>query len=632
MVARSTFIFTTALLILHGLVSVVSQCTADSECPGQFCKKACSISRPDLVVTPLLSEPLMNLPGTTFYPLSYPLYEPLKTISPPFSVAVAFRATPDSRGYIFFFGKDPSNRALAVHIPTNGNIWVYTTLDNQSYVLNEFEPGFPVNDGDRYCLLLRVESTQLTLLISGAGTASLEKFAPAGRSFDITSDLAGEVQPSFLIGARMYGNYRFSGNIYHIFLYSGSLDVTDAGLICGLGSVGSCTDFLPDGDACPSPYAVKLNKGPCYNDLDKCGVGQSCYPNGPDNTWSCQPTVPYVCQDYTDCLAGYSFCYGPLPEDGSSDIPDPSLNLIGSGHTYVDTLHDFTQSVLTFLTVPSTDHPDLTPDLTIFGVFSQMPGNDAYLIAKGYDDVMRDFGLYLRGSQNSTWLVYSNAGGNYSTQVFLHDIPIDDGEFHTIAATIDTATGRASLYVDGELFEYQNLEAMPEYSASSNELWIGGRPRTADYMFNGSISYMSVFDYSLSGPQVRYLSDSFLLPNLTVSEYGVASFCLPKPGNYEKCYTSLADDRNFSCQKGLVCIPGAEFPEAPYPMPTTYSAYTPSVSPIGYCAKPDCLCADPISEVCGSNGQTYDNECLANCYGPALLEGATGQCTPYTDL
>ena len=636
MATRSALIYTTFLFLTYGLVSVVSQCTADSLCPtGQFCKRSCSISRPDLEVTPLLSEPLLNLPGTTFYPLSYPLYEPLKTLASPFSIAVAFRATAGSSGYLFFFGKDPDSRALAVYIQNQEYVWVYTTLDDQSYVSTQFKPGFAVNDGQRYCLLLRVESDRLTLFITGAGTKNISKLAPTGRSFDITSNLTGNVQPSFLIGARMYGNYRFSGNIYHIFLYHGSLDETDAASICSkdIERSGSCTNFLPDGTSCPEPYAVRLNKGPCYNDLDLCGLGQSCYPSGPDNTWSCQPTATHVCQDYADCLPGYEFCYGPLPGDGSSDIPDPSLNLIGSGHTYVDTLHDFTQSVLTFLTVPATDHPALTPDLTIFGLFSQVPDNDAYIIAKGYDDVMRDFGLYLRGSHDATWLVYSNAGGNYSTQVFLHDTPIDDGEFHTIAATIDTATGRAALYVDGELLEYQRLEATPSFSDSFSELWIGGRPRTANYMFNGSISYVSVFDYSLSGPQVRYLSDSFLLPNLTVSEYGVASFCLSKPSSNEKCYTNLANDKNFSCQKGLVCLPGAEFPDTPYPMPTTTSSTYSAVSPVGYCAKPDCVCNYPINKVCGSNGQTYDNECLLNCYGPTLLQLGTGDCsTAYKDL
>ena len=635
MSARSTLIVSTLLFLAYNLVSVYCQCTTDSECQStQYCKKICSLSRPNLEVTPLLSEALLNLPGDTFFPLSYPQYEPLTSLVMPFSVAVAFRATPGSRGYLFFFGKDPDSRALAVHIHDKGYVWVYITLDDQSYVLTQFKPSFAVNDGRRYCLLLLVQSNQLTLFITGAASEVLQTLAPTGRSFNVTSNLTGEVQPSFLIGARMYGNYRFSGNIYHIFLYHGYLDSTDAVSICSKQTErsGSCTDFLPDGESCPAPYPVRLSRGPCYNDLDICGDGQSCYPSGPDYTWSCQPTALQVCQDYADCLPGFEFCYGPLPEDGSSYIPDPALNLIGSGHTYVDTLHDFTQSALTFLTVPATDHPALTPDLTIFGLFSQVPENDAYLIAKGYDVVMRDFGLYLRGSHNATWLVYSNAGGNYSTQVFQHEKPIDDEKFHTIAATIHTATGRAALYVDGQLLEYQVLEGTPSYSDYSNELWIGGRPSTSNYMFNGSISYVSVFDYALSGPQIHYLSNSFLLPNLTVSEYGVASFCLSKPAKSEKCYTNLADDKNFSCQKGLVCIPGAEFPDAPYPMPTTSSSqYTPR-SPVGYCAYPDCICNDPINEVCGSNGQTYGTACLLNCYGPPLQEGATGDCIDYEDL
>ncbi|KAI6652593.1 hypothetical protein LOD99_4378 [Oopsacas minuta] len=634
MVTRITYI--SFLTICFFIGSLHSQCTSDSACAsGQFCRKTCSVSRPELTVTALLSEPITDLSGTTFFPLSYPLYEPLMSITTPFTVSVAFRASPGSRGYLFFLGKDPDARALAIHIHDMGYIWVYTALDDQTYELNQFKPNFPINDGNRYCLLLKVESNELTLYINGINNAVLTATAPSGRSFDITSNLTSlsGVQPSFLIGARMFGNYRFSGNIYHIFVYHGALDNTDAESICRLESdrSGSCQPYLTIGETCPAPYSPRLEKGPCTNDLDLCDIGLSCYPNGPDATWSCQPTASHMCQDYTDCLAGSEFCYGPLPDDGSSVIPDPSLNLIGMGHNYVDTLHDFTQSHLTFLTIPATDHPALTPDITLFGVFNQVPDNDAYLIAKGHDVIMRDFGLYLRGSEDFTWLVYSNTGGNYTTQVFFHESPIDDGVYHTIAATIDTDTMRAALYVDGDLLEYQMLEGIPLFSDISNELWIGGRPRTSNYMFNGSISYVSVFDYALSGPQIRYLSDSFLLPNLTVSEHGVASFCLPKPARNEKCYTNLADDRNFSCQKGLVCIPGAEFPNIPYPMPVTNVNHT-ITSPVGYCAVQDCVCNDPLNKVCGSNGQTYDNDCLRDCYGPPFLQGHIGECIDYEDI
>ena len=623
-------IFVTCLCI----TSIQSQCTTDSAClTDEFCKKECSVSQPELPITTLLSEPITNLNGSTFFPLSYPTYEPLMTITTPFTVSVAFRATPGSRGYIFFFGKDPDSRALAVHIHDSGDIWVYTTLDDQSYTLNRFKPAAPVNNGERHTLLLIVNTDNLTLFINGPNTETLTLASPAGRQFDITSNLISGVRPSFLIGARMFGNYRFSGNIYHIFLYHGALDSIDAQSIFSLevDRTGVCQRFLTLDETCPTPYSPKLEKGPCSNDLDRCGAGLSCYPDGPDGTWSCQATAAALCNDYSDCLAGSEFCYGPLPEDGSSVIPDPSLNLIGEGHNYVDTLHDFTQSHLTFLTVPATDHPALTPDLTLFGVFKQVPDNDAYLIAKGHDVIMRDFGLYLRGSEKSTWLVYSNTAGNYSTQVFTHGTPIDDGEFHTIAATIDTATERASLYVDGDLLEYQMLEGFPQYSENSNELWIGGRPRTSNYMFNGSISYISVFDNSLSGAQIRYLSDSFLLPNLTVSGHGVANFCLRKPAQNEKCYTNLADDRNYSCQKGLVCLPGAEFSNVPYPMPVT-NVTSSITSPIGYCVNTDCVCNGSVNKVCGSNGQTYDNECLLNCYGVPLLQNHNGECIDYENL
>ena len=625
----------TILIIVFFLHLINSQCTSNSQCAaGEFCKRTCSLTRPELLVTPLLTEPITNFSGNTFYPLSYQSYQPLRNISAPFSVSVSFKSTPGSGGYLLFFGRDPDSRSLAVYIHTRGQVSVYATLDNQSYVVNEFTPSFPLNDGNRYCLLILIQPSELTLFINGANTQTLKRSAPVGRTFDITSNLTGPVQPSFLIGARMYGNYRFSGEIYHIYVYHGPLNAVDNAAICGLESsrTGSCQPLLGLGLACPAPSSVKLKKGNCFNELDRCETGLSCYPSGPDDTWTCQPSASTACRDYSDCLAGAEFCYGPLPDDGTSIIPDPSLNLIGSGHLYVDTLHDFSQSRLTFLTVPSTDHPALTPDLTIFGLFNQIPDNDAYLIAKGHDSVMRDFGLYLRGSHNATWLVYSNTLGNYSTQIFIHEKEVDDGNFHTIAATIDTNTGRASLYVDGELLEYQRLEETPSFWQNSDELWIGGRPRTSNYMFNGSIGYVSVFDDALSGPQIRYLSDSFLLPNLTVSVPGVSKFCLPKPANNEKCYTNLEGDRNFSCQKGLVCIPGAEFPDSPYAVPVYNTTLPPMSSPVGYCADPTCTCGNgAVSKICAVNGYTYENDCQRNCYGPPLLHNQ-GQCTAYQDL
>ena len=102
------------------------------------------------------------------------------------------------------------------------------TLNGQSYILNRCKTAAPVNNGERHTLLLIVNPNDQTLSINGPNTKALTLASPAGRQFDITSSLISRVRPSFLIGVRMFGNYRSSGNIYHIFMYHGALDSIDA--------------------------------------------------------------------------------------------------------------------------------------------------------------------------------------------------------------------------------------------------------------------------------------------------------------------------------------------------------------------------------------------------------------------
>ena len=55
----------------------------------------------------------------------------------------------------------------------------------------------------------------------------------------------------------------------------------------------------------------------------------------------------------------------------------------------------------TVVPLPSTLHPQLTSDLTIFATVCQEPGNDGYIVGKGVNDRVRDFGLYLRSSKQT---------------------------------------------------------------------------------------------------------------------------------------------------------------------------------------------------------------------------------------
>lgn len=44
-------------------------------------------------------------------------------------------------------------------------------------------------------------------------------------------------------------------------------------------------------------------------------------------------------------------------------------------------------------------------------------------------------------------------------------------------------------------------------------------------------------------------------------------------------------------------------------------------------AEPSCRCNRQLKQVCGSDGKTYDNECLALCK-PGVVVAAAGECTP----
>lgn len=99
----------------------------------------------------------------------------------------------------------------------------------------------------------------------------------------------------------------------------------------------------------------------------------------------------------------------------------------------------------------SISSPNLMADLTIFAVVCQDPNNDGYVVGKGINDQMRDFGLYLRSSQESVWLAYGAAdnASEFRHIIFFYNVTVADGNCHSVAAVIDSVSDRALLYVDG---------------------------------------------------------------------------------------------------------------------------------------------------------------------------------------
>ena len=106
-------------------------------------------------------------------------------------------------------------------------------------------------------------------------------------------------------------------------------------------------------------------------------------------------------------------------------------------------------------------------DLTIFATVCQDAENDGYIVGKGINDRMRDFGLYLRSSRRTVWLAYGTRGSNttgFREILFFYNVTLADGGCHSIAAVVDSAGNRAVLYRDGQAVGLRSpLPSVPEF-------------------------------------------------------------------------------------------------------------------------------------------------------------------------
>lgn len=164
-----------------------------------------------------------------------------------------------------------------------------------------------------------------------------------------------------------------------------------------------------------------------------------------------------------ECTDDY-FCGSEQPFNGSNYFEN-SLRKV-SGETVF--LQD-TSVVLDgedVVTLPAKDAPTLNSDITIFGVVFQEPNNDGYVIGKGINGNLRDFGLYLRSSRKTVWLVYGadNHGIGYKEIVFFHNVTVADGKYHSVAAVVDSTANRTQLYIDGIVVGQQSpLPSLPTF-------------------------------------------------------------------------------------------------------------------------------------------------------------------------
>ena len=127
-------------------------------------------------------------------------------------------------------------------------------------------------------------------------------------------------------------------------------------------------------------------------------------------------------------------------------------------------------------------------DLSIFATVCQEPGNDGYVIGKGINDKMRDFGLYLRSSRRTIWLAYGADGidPGFREILFFTNVSVADGSCHSVAAVVDSSTNRAILYIDGAAFGIHTpLPSTPQF-----------RPQVSEHLFQ--LSYMCFITFFAS--------------------------------------------------------------------------------------------------------------------------------------
>ena len=158
------------------------------------------------------------------------------------------------------------------------------------------------------------------------------------------------------------------------------------------------------------------------------------------------------------------FCGGPLPAYGQNQYNNPGGAIPGQVMFLQQNAMGFDGTSV--ISLPTTSNPPLTTDVTIFATVCQDIGNDGYVVGKGVNDRMRDFGLYLRSTKQTVWLAYGADGTTpgFREILFFYNVTVADGGCHSVAAVIDSASNRAVLYIDGEAVGIRApLPSVPEF-------------------------------------------------------------------------------------------------------------------------------------------------------------------------
>jgi hypothetical protein len=603
---------------------------------GRFCNISCASD--DYPTHYALLSARVTLTGESFIRVSDSLYPGFGSTR--LSIFAYFQHTPGNAGYLFFYGSSENSRNLAIFLDgTKHIIWLFYT--DRGGLTRKERVGIDVSDGLFHSLAVTTDTDVARFYVDGKTQGASVVLNNPDFTYGVNDD-----NPAVLyVGARPPRHFRFSGVIEHIFVIPDELlSLTEvevyhndtAGLV---EPRGTCVNYLQLDEDCPPPEEPLSLL--CSSVFGQCDPSLRCLPKI-DGTYTCQPR-PFECNTDEDCSSAY-FCGSPLPRYGSNYY-DHVGEVVSRGSTFLQQ-NTMELNGRTVVPLANTLHPQLTSDLTIFATVCQEPGNDGYVVGKGLNDRVRDFGLYLRSSKQTVWLAYGysdndDAGDDdndsrFREILFFTDVLVADGSCHSVASVIDHSLNRAVLYIDGKAVGSKTLPSTPEFLPEFNTLYVGGRPSTGLFRFKGNISNLFVSTAPLSGDIIAALhEEAFEGSDLsTISLSNTVRYCYPyqKLDTDAACFVDTANfqDNNFRCQPPEQCVPV-------FDQSSVVSLPLRSEDPLvirGKCVAPcSASCTEQDQDLqCGRNGLTYYNTCFRECANELLLDGSVGECPSYYQL
>ena len=122
-----------------------------------------------------------------------------------------------------------------------------------------------------------------------------------------------------------------------------------------------------------------------------------------------------------------------------------------------------------------------------------------------------DYALGLNGSDGSIRFSINSPGGPLG---FNSSPAIKDGQWHHIAATYNSDSGKVKIYLNGYFLSGTTLTGHPVINNNPDNLYIGGTAFSAEtmYKFKGQIDAVRIWKYERSAIDIRY----FMFRNITL--------------------------------------------------------------------------------------------------------------------